>query len=230
MAPSLPINGYLYIAFGDEHRGEAINSVNRLRQVSPNAHVSVITETRIHGFDNIIIQPQNLGLKGKVAALDAIYEHTFFVDTDTYFVDDCSELFQLLFHFDLCAMLDPAETELQPGLQNFNTGVLLLKQSALMTRCLDLFRKYYSSKYEALLANHPGKRVGSDQPFFTAAVRDSEVRVCPLSSSYNCRYRFAISLMGRVKLIHGNYTDFDDLQKTLNKSLGNRVWNRKGMR
>jgi len=229
MASSLPLNGYLYIAFGEEHRGEALQSLQSLRKVDSKSHVTIITESPIHGFDKTIISPKVLGFRGKAENLKIVYQNTFFVDTDTYFCEDCSDLFDLLKYFDICAMVDPAETELQTGIQSLNTGVLLYQDNYRTRRFFELFKKYYNtpSLFESLMKNHPAGHQGTDQPFFTLAVRDSEVRLWPLPNTCNARYRFNISLMGKVRLIHGNTTNFEELKKEMDKRLGNRCWNQK---
>lgn len=227
MAPSIPECGYLYIAYGDQHVKEALNSVKSLRGVDSNAHVTIITDRRIDGFDRVI-QKESFrgGFAGKVDNLTTdCYNKTLYIDTDTYFCEDCSGLFDLGNDFDICAVLDPAETELhQPGLTSYNTGVLLYSWRAFGT--FKLFKQYYNDKefLKETLKGHPASKCKTDQPSFTLAIRDTNINVHPLPDIWNARYRFNISLMGSVKIIHGPEIDYEALKKKMNYRFGNRVW------
>jgi hypothetical protein len=81
----------------------------------------------------------------------------------------------------------------------FNTGILLFKRSPQMDAVL--------KKWEELYANHlrekPDQPI-NDQPFFRAAIYESEARVATLSREYNCKFRGQGYLNGAVKLLHGH--------------------------
>lgn len=229
----MSVEGYLYIAYGDEHVNEALSSVKSLKAVDVNAHVTIITDQHVDGFDRVVKREKiRRGFSGKVDNLsNEYYERTMYVDTDTYFCEDCSGLFKLLDYFDLCAVLDPAEVDvLIPGLTSFNTGVLLYNNGIEVTKFLKRFRDYYNDHdlLRKVLKNHPAERVDTDQPLFTEALKDSNVKVYPLPDIWNARYRFNISLMGRVKIIHGPSIDFESLREKMNATTGNRIW--KGLR
>lgn len=225
------MNGYLYIAYGEEHVNEAKASLQSLRQVDKSAHVTIITTKLVPGFDQVIIRKSfRPGFSGKVDNLtNKIYNKTLFVDTDTYFCENCSGLFDLLNHYDVCVMPDPGEPALDhTGFTSYNTGVVLFRQNDNVSKFIELFQKYYNDDalMEKVLKNHPAGKFRTDQPAFSLATRDSNVKLYPLSSIWNARYRFNINLMGSVKLIHGPATNYEKLRTLMNYDLGNRIWTR----
>jgi hypothetical protein len=225
------MNGYLYIAYGEEHIMEALASLASLRKVTPSAHVTLVSNRRVDGFDRLIIKDSfRPKFAGKVDNLsEQYYDKTMYVDTDTYFCEDCSPLFELLDRYDLCAMPDPAEVILSSGFTYYNTGVLVYRKSSLTAVLFDLFKYYYNDDklMKEVLKDHPAGRFRTDQPAFSMAERDVPVlKTYSLPSIYNVRYRFSISLNGSVKIIHGPSTDFKKLQDRMNYSLGNRIWKR----
>ena len=229
---SNPLKGYLYIAYGDEHVKEARISVATLRAVDPTAHVTLVADRLVDGFDQVIVKPSfKSGFEGKAQYLsNEYYINTFFLDADTHICEDPSALFDLLAYFDLCAVLDPAEMDVYMlGLTPYNSGVMLFGP-----RTEELFttlRWYYQNEeiLHATIKAHPAgiRRMKPDQPPLMLAIRDTKVRVHSLPSIWNARYRFNISLMGKVKIIHGPATDFKALEIAMNTGPRNRCWEAK---
>lgn len=230
---NLPLNGYLYIAYGDEHIKEARIAVDRLRVVDSKAHVTLVADRFVEGFDRVVVKSNIPGdLSGKAHCLsNEYYTNTFFLDTDTYICEDPSALFDLLDYFDLCAVLDPAEIDVyMPGLTPYNSGVMLFGPKT--TELFSRLRWYYKDENDKLLQDSlkgfPAsiRRLKMDQPPLMLSIRDTKVRVHSLPSIWNARYRFNISLMGKVKIIHGPVTvaGFKALEIAMNKGPVNRCW------
>lgn len=233
MASSVPVNGYLYTAWGDIHVSEAVFSVDRLRRFDPTAHVTLVTDRPVYedpatltstekgkegagtlryhnvvktAFDRVIVRDDiRSGFAGKVDCLsNEYYTNTFYLDTDTYVCADLSPLFNLLDYFDLCACLDPAEVDIEmAGLTPYNTGVMLFGPRT--GPLFETFRRYYNdaAKLAATLKGHPAERCKTDQPSFVLAIRDTPIKVHCLPNIWNARYRFNTSFVGAVKIIHG---------------------------
>lgn len=229
-----PDFGYLYVAMGAEHRAEAQESCARLRAVRPDAHVTIVTTKSIESFDRVFVRPPSdpdtggIGYKVDHLSCDH-YRRTMFVDTDTYFVDDCTALFhRVMLEADMALMQDPAEPEMEMGLVPYNTGVVLMDQNERTQTTLTLFRDYYRDPAvrNDLLQHHPARKQITDQPAFMAAVRDTQIKIASLPSNYNFRYRFPVSVMGKVKLIHGPKPEcgWEKLANKINASLTPRVW------
>ncbi|NNC69144.1 MAG: hypothetical protein HKN83_14055, partial [Gammaproteobacteria bacterium] len=132
--------GYLYIATGSKFIEEALTSIRSLKKIDSSVHATLVTDKEVNHaeFDNVIIQNIDKvnttnwkeGIMFKVMGLlKSPYNKTFFIDTDTYFADDCSELFDLLNHFDLLMAHAPADTaqvvideKKVAGYYSYNTG------------------------------------------------------------------------------------------------------------
>lgn len=229
MPVSNPYNGYLYIAYGDDHVKEARIAVARLREVDSKAHVTLVADREVDGFDRVVVKSDiPSGFSGKAHCLsNEYYVNTLFLDTDTYMCEDPSALFDLLSYFDLCAVLDPAEMDVgMPGLTPYNSGVMLFGPRT--TGLFSTLRWYYHNEgaLQAAIKEHPAciRRMKPDQPPLMLAIRDTKVRVHSLPSIWNARYRFEISLMDKVKIIHGPVTDYKALEIAMNEGPRNRCW------
>ena len=222
MASSVPITGYLYTVWGDEHCEEVEAAVASLRIADTEAHVTVVSDRHIEGFDEVVVRNDiRKGFAGKVDCLsNEYYAFTCYLDSDTYVCPDSNirELFELLGWYDLCMAFGPGEVDVvQTGLTPYNTGVMLFGPDT------DALFKKFAEHYNdpvmgpALLEGHPAGAVGTDQPAMALAIRDTNTRVHVLQNSWNAMHRFNISLMGRVKIIHGPpVDDYVFLQRAMN--------------
>jgi hypothetical protein len=228
--------GYLYIATGENYINEAKTSVKSLRTHSPNAHVSLITDKKIIAteFDEIQILENDVenyfdwkaALIFKVEALlHSPYEKTFFVDTDTYFLDDCSELFQLLNFFDILIAHAPADSSQVViddhkinGYYPYNTGVIVFNRNQLVLKLFTDWLNIYKNKYHL----YP-----TDQTAFMESLLINKVCLYVLQSIYNFRVPFFVSILPdlKVKIIHGRYPNFKLLDEKINSHLLQRCWN-----
>lgn len=199
------MNGFLYIAAGDEHVEEALTSVRSLRKVEPEAKVHLVTEKlrpHLELFDVVSVRTGVPSIAYKVDNLHTPFTNTCFVDSDTYFTASVKGVFEVLDSWDMAMMPDPVEIEMQPGVVAFNTGVIFMKNNLKVETCLNLMRAYYANMPE-LLRGHPARKQRTDQPYMMKALSDSNIKVLPLPSNYNFRYRFPVSIMGSAKIIHG---------------------------
>jgi hypothetical protein len=242
MASSLPLKGYLYTAWGDVHVKEAVESVAQLRKHDLTAHVTLVTNRPVYenpagpgaagtlryhnvvkdAFDRVVVKDNiRRGFAGKVDCLsNEYYSSTFYLDTDTHVCADPSPLFDLLDSFDLCAVIDPAEVDIEmPGLTPYNTGVMLFGPHT--DELFKKFKEYYNdeAKLAAVLKGHPAERCKTDQPSFMQAIKATDTKVHSLPNVWNARYRFSTSFVGPVKIIHGPppQIGWDALEQMMNK-------------
>lgn len=231
MASSIPLEGYLYTAYGELHIAEAIVSVERLRVVDPRAHVTLVSDRHVEGFDVVEVRNDiKLGFAGKVQLItNKHYINTLYLDSDTYICESPRGLFDLCEWFDVCAAPDPAETEIEgvAGLVACNTGVVLL--ACRTDKFLAKWKEMYFDEEELtkVLKGHPAERCRTDQPSFLQALMRTDTKFHSLPNIWNARYRFNTSLMGSVKIIHGNTTDFEVVRAEMNATTGNRTWTAK---
>ena len=225
--------GYLYAATGKQFTDEAAASARSLRRFYPQAQITLITDSpcNYEEFDDIKIidfDSSNInwkkGLLYKTIALqNSPYEKTFFVDTDTYFLDACTELFDLLEYNDILMVHSPADVSMVhlegeeiKGYHPYNTGVIVYRKTVEVIQLFNDWLEAYQEKFEI----YP-----SDQTPFMEALLKNKVRLYVLLPFYNFREHFMVSLPpGKVKIIHGRPRDVLDLEKRINENLGHRTW------
>ncbi len=223
--------GYLYIANGEKYVEEAINSARSLRKTDKNASITLVTNKKIktHIFDNIIVRPLKAekwteGLLYKVQHMyDSPYKKTFFIDSDTYFCENCRELFGLLDYFDICIAQAPNDTEkvraggrILDGLYPYNTGVVLFRKNRINSSFFKKWHERYSENFREYVL---------DQAPFMETFLAVKPSMYVLQSIYNARTPFCIGLMERpVKIIHGRHEDYEAVKNKLNRRIANRAW------
>lgn len=227
-----PTTGYLYIATGDKYIQEAIVSATSLKKLNDRAQISLVTDEKLNHplFDEIITPPVKIenfqqGLLYKVRHIyeASPYDRTLFIDTDTYFCEDCQDIFETLDFFDLA--LVPAPSDLNkaksPKTQQilkacvpYNTGVILFKKSLnndfLFKRWLEIF--------EAKVVNNSLRETWeTDQTSFIEAWLEAQSKVYVLSYAWNARTPLFLNFSEPVKIIHGRHDDYERIEKELNK-------------
>jgi hypothetical protein len=224
--------GYLYIASGRRYVDEAVASAKSLRRVDEAASITLVTDKPMTSdvFDDVVIRPMEVdswktGLAYKVCHMydGSSYDRVFFVDTDTFFCGDCSEVFALLDYYDLCiadAPNDTSEVSLGNGALEgyypYNTGVIVFRKNDVNR---ELFQRWFDT-YQKKASRYP-----HDQGPLMEALLESRSRVYVLRNVYNARPNFHVSFMaGKVKLIHGRPEDFERVRRLLNATPVNRSW------
>lgn len=228
------MQGYLYIACGEKFVQQAIISANSLRRVDKKAHITLITDHSIENnvFNYIIICPMDYSLIDKVRYIyeKSPYEKTFFLDVDTYFYDDCKELFKLLDYFNICMAAAPAEREVVIegksliGYRPYNTGVILFRKNKHNEH---LFKEWYRIFVERLNSNQCEKHINpeeTDQASLGLALLHSDARVYVFPNIWNARVPFFINLKGEVKIIHGWELDYEQMRPIINETTAQRCW------
>lgn len=238
-------NGFLYVICGAESFfREAHESVTSLRRHSQGADATLVCDALPTSlpqlpscFDRVVTQPIEPMHHAMVRKLPGItykvrnmyarspYERTCFLDSDTYLLADFQPLFDTLDYFDMAMALAPADTTPTRadgkhliGCTPYNTGVILFRKSALMSR---LFERWGYWQERAL--QDPGFR-GDDQALLMQALLEVPCRVCTLQSTWNARTAFHERFSGPVRLIHGRHKDFETIARALNVTVAPRAW------
>lgn len=246
--------GYFYIAYGEKGKifiKEAIVSAKSLKAQDSGAHITLLTDREVpweNPFDGIMIKedliPKHTFMKtgkldgrcdgwgeGKMWMDLSPYDRTLFVDTDTYFYDKVSGIFEILDWYDM-AMVPvvsdgppkhpDAERQIE-GLIPWNTGIILYLKNELTNQVFKRWREIYREQRE-----HQRRR--NDQPYFQLAVNECpSLKVHPLPRIYNARVHGPINLFGKVKIAHGRTggygkVDFKEIEGQINKDVGCRAW------
>lgn len=220
--------GAIYIITQDSrYTGLVLNSAASLKRVMPGLPITVFSQFSIESphFERVIhVEGSQDGFYDKTLFIQQTpYERTLFVDADIYVVEPVPELFAILDRFDLAATHEEYRNtdwwnryprpDIPPSFPEFNTGILAYKGSPQTERLL----KDWSELYRSFLEKHPGQKI-NDQPFFRAAVYNSDARVATLTREYNCKFRGQGYLNGRVKIAHG-HVDFQLQQPFVQKAV-----------
>jgi hypothetical protein len=202
--------GFVYIATGLKYLKEAELSANSFKENMPDIPIAVLTDNEIAAKENfvfdLVVQLENCEYSyiDKILALkESPWEKTVFLDTDTYNLNPCYEIFELLDKFDLAVAHAPVrdswrKSQVCPiSFPELNTGVIAYNKSSLF---YDLVDSWYAT-YENQKKN---KNVPHDQPAFREALYHSQLRFTILTSEYNLRPNFSYFIGGGVlvKIIH----------------------------
>jgi hypothetical protein len=232
--------GYIYFSSGQECDEECNISINSLIKVDPKAKITVFSNSFEHP-DVKIIKIHNQKRCPYIEKLFCMclspYTKTCFVDTDTYFVSNCSNGFDLLDYFDGCMVPAPGEDNLIindkiiDGLHAYNSGIFFYKTN--VKKELKTALKLYESKFKIKNGFVPCPYCGSctgDQPYIYYAIVNSNLRIHALPNIWNFRVPFHMNLKGFVKIIHGNKKklepfSFETLASYINSTDKQRIWN-----
>lgn len=224
------MQGYLYVAVGEQFLQEATCSAQSLRKIDSNAHITLVTDKKIDStvFDNIIVKPTTInnykeGLLYKVEHVysSSPYDKTLFLDTDTYICESCVSLFKLLDFFDVAIAPDPTDVnraKIPESLEKlkasdlYNTGVILFLKNQ---RNETLFKNWLSIYKNKILQKTVNKE--NDQTSFIESWLQSAAKIYVLSSAWNARTPFFFTLNQSVKIIHGRHKNYKKIQQKLNK-------------
>lgn len=218
-----PSEGVLYIATGKQHIQEAVYSVSSLKKHMPHVHATIFLTEPIndHPFDEVVMIRQleaHNPKKDKVFYMNqSPYERTLFLDTDTYIVSDCSELFALLDKFDLTVAHAPcrngdSSNGVPASFVEMNTGVMLFQKIALVKEFFLEWRRLYKKKCEVEISP-------LDQPSFREALFKSKLKFCTLTPEYNYRFIFPTFAQSEVKILHGRHPNLPEIASQINSKL-----------
>ena len=208
----VPVNlekGILYVATGRSYVKEAEISARSFKTHMPELPIALFTDhdgAATKGpFDIIQRLPDpQYDFRDRILALkDTPFSKSLHLDTDTFCVGPCREVFELLAHFDFAAAHAPRRygwpgTACPPSFPEFNVGVIVYGAGDIFRNVLDEWCRRY--QYLRRLENPPRH----DQPAFREAVYYSRARFTVLTPEYNLRTCFPYFIGGcaRVKIIH----------------------------
>jgi len=195
--------GVVYVANSEEYLIEAEVSARQLKRTNPSINISVLTNRSTNfEFDKVIpIPSENRGFEDKIRYLtESPYDQTLFLDSDTYVIDDISNLFELLDSYQIGFCIERGYKEYQYNrLPNcypeYNTGVLLYRND----KEFDQFSEIWLDEYKKLnkhLSIH-------DQPAFALAVYKTKINFVVLPQEFNFRFTFGGYANSKIKILHG---------------------------
>jgi hypothetical protein len=221
----------MYIATGRFFIDEAIDSYRSLRKFMPSLPVCIFTDdTEYAGkfFETVIkIEKPFRNFLEKIPPLEASpYERTLFVDTDTIFAGDMSDVFDLLDRFDIAAAPDPfwvVAPTCPPCFQHLNTGLIVYRKNDQVNA---FFRQWFL-EFETELKRAPDNPENwHDQVHFQRLLYHSPLRLYVLPVEYNIRVQFPqiLRVWAPAKLMHSHeMSPLPALGKRLNNALDYRI-------
>ena len=218
---------------GQKYIDEAFASASRIKQLNNKAKITLVCDVKpieSSVFDSIIVEKaeqdeSGFMYKARQLATHQPYDRTLFLDSDTYLIEDCRELFKLLDFFDVCMAHCPvdlykvfdANRQVVNGCYPYNSGVMVYQRN---DKTCQLFNNLWRvfQEHQDLYWN--------DQIALMEAILYTDVKIYVLQSIYNFRTPYVQSLPGlRVKIIHGRVKNFEKIAKAINKFENkNRVW------
>jgi len=194
---------------GEGFLEEAVISAQRAKQVMGDIPITIATHRQIEStiFDSVIVdQDPAYGTEDLLRHIQPLpYDKTLCIDTDIYFYDDVSELFEMLERFDIAAAFTPVKggteeyEDVPRSFPEYNCGVLSCKQSPEFNDFVEEWRDIYQSEQEKT----------SREPAFRKAIYHSDLRLAPLRQEYNCQVRHPGQVVGEVKIFHGRLVEMD---------------------
>lgn len=235
-----PKKGYLYVISGSrKYHEEALTSLESLRAVDPEAHITLITDKGSSDadryrrqFDHVVAVEERVDkdIGWKEALLFRVrhlyelspYKLTFFLDSDTYFIENCRCLFDILRYYDM-ALAHGAndrnnarvEGEVLEGYTPYNMGVILFKKGETTQDFFERWLRTYTNDLE---------RLPHDQPAAMEALALSDCRVYVLQNNWNARFVFVEKYVDRVRLLHGRHEDLGAVARSVNNTSWGRLW------
>lgn len=206
----MPSRGFIYVATGVSYVEEAVKSACSFKAAMPATPICLFTDQpeigRRHDcFDEIreITEPE-FGPNDKFNGLkNSPFDHTVFLDTDTWCLDQVDELFRLLERFEFAAAHAPVRAmNMVPAgvprtFPELNTGVLAFRRCPPVT---ELFERWQSD----YLDFRKRREIKRDQLSFRKALYFSSVNLTILPPEYNLRtvFSYFVGGMAPVKIVH----------------------------
>lgn len=213
-----PSRGILYIATDDEYLEEARESAARVSELMDHP-IAVIAHRDVDDpvFDHVIIDdsPTETFAEKPRNFRRTPFDETLYLDTDTYLVDDVSELFDVLEGHDL-AVAPSQSNDLVQGVPaprtQYNTGVVSYGSN-------EAVREFFSNWERIYQEWHDERGIVEDQPSFLKAVYESDMDVFTLSIRYNIRLFSPGAIQGDAKIVHGrSNTGIENAAQLINGS------------
>jgi hypothetical protein len=210
--------GVVFIAFGAAYRNEAKAALGSLLRNSPGLLTAVITEEpwkETPQPDLFVQRPPEMSLRCKPLYLfeASPFEHTLFLDTDTFVARPLQLVFGLLGHYDLGVCFEGPRLGWPPGLEyhsQANTGVILFKRNHAVREMFQGWLEEYDRTLQAAKPVLSGKGM-NDQRSFCVALAMSRVRAVHLPEFMNFVLWHVSKTYNRPAVFHGRLRHVESL-------------------
>ncbi len=226
--------GVMYSSFGERYVAEAVRSARS----SLSRHA--LPHLLFAGGGDVDDPPAGLSIVGfeptssdpfvdKIANMRrSPFERTLYLDSDTFVVDDISDVLAVLDTYDMALAHAPAyrglsDPEVPRAFAEFNTGVVAWRASERVSEFMRSWEETYRAwQVEDVLSGpygdpHPSRSGMRDQPSFRRCAWQHGVRIYVLPPEYNLRLGYLTTFVDRVHVIHGRFGDYEMLAERMNR-------------
>ncbi|MEQ1751191.1 MAG: hypothetical protein ABL974_17315 [Prosthecobacter sp.] len=223
--------GLHYVATGERHLAEAVESRESARAVMPNVPAVIFTDLIDHPLVKHFefVEPVKVAQRSFHDVVEPMlrspFEKTLHLDTDTYIATDCSDVFEALDLFEVAVVHDPWRVDLKvetlpQSLPTINGGVIAFRKTPAVQELLASWPKIHQNKF----AIHTRQ----NQPSLREAVYRSQARVLILPPEYNLRVWHPVAVGGfaKVRILHDRRPDLKELAVKLNAGYKPRLFGR----
>ncbi len=223
--------GVVYVATGEFFAQEAIESARQIKNLNREVKIALFTDKR-YGSDyidhEIVIEEPLHSVKDKMLCLPkSPFYYNLFADSDTYFVEDPSNLQNIFDYCDFACTHAPQrinyDVENMPDwFPEVNGGLLLYSLSQETMQFFVKWREYYEAD-EELFKNEKGDSNKwphglHEQPTLRKALFESGLRLYILPPEYNFRTIFPNFAGGKISMLHGRMKQWGKFVEEINRS------------
>ena len=218
--------GIVYVATGKRFVDEAIESAKSIKMLNPNLPIALFadyqpqSEYLDHEF---VIEQPLFSVKDKMMCLlDSPFYYSVFVDSDTHFISDPSDLRGVFDNYDFAACHAPQriyyDKESVPNwFPEVNGGLLCYSLSDKNKAFFALWKQLYENDEKALAENKEMWPHGMhEQPTLRQALFESNLKVYILPPEYNFRTIFPNFAGGKIHMLHGRMKKLERFKKSIN--------------
>ena len=218
--------GFIYVAWGERYLREAFDSATNLRKHMSDPIVLVTSEPvdEPNPFDSVIVTPFSATYRDKINMRLSPFEHTVFLDTDTWVLQSLDEVFQLLERFDIVyqpsAPSDHYRIEGMPmhAFYEPSAGFVAWRKNDRTTSFFDVWDREYTAQERE---NGDG---AWDQRSMRAALWKTDVHISGLGPDWQLMSMEANIFMNSVKMVHGRGRDANAARRECNTKIGPRLY------
>ncbi|MGO9489052.1 MAG: hypothetical protein ACLQBB_08525 [Solirubrobacteraceae bacterium] len=235
--------GVLYSAAGAAHIAEAVRSARSSLRHNRLPHLLFASEAAesVPGLSVERFEPSENPYADKIANMRrSPFQRTIYLDTDTFVVDEITDVLELLDRYELAAahaagyrgMRDP---EVPRAFYELNTGVIAWRTGERTAAFMRSWQETYLAWAReppfaaagGVMTDRPRSRGGAaDQPAFRHCAWQHDMRLYVLAPEYNLRLGEPATVVERVRVIHGRHPDYEGLAARINDRHGPRRWPR----
>jgi len=216
--------GIIYSATGDRFLNEAIissRSFKKHHDLPLTIYTDIFNKEKAEKyFDDIrIINNPNYSFLDKIGPLiDPPYEENLFLDSDTYFLENISSLYDILDTYSLavCRAIGRIQfpIDVPDWFPELNTGLILFTKNKRIREIFIKWKELYLNQISL------EKGIPHDQPSFRKILFESKLPVYIIPNEFNFR-TVSPNFAGRnfsVKVLHGRHRKFEQVGRIVNKN------------